>query len=114
MRKSRKPKEKLTIAGERETESLDELKVIAQHLRGLIYLVALRLAPRKEQEHEAEGGARRGAKKKKLPAPQEQLVIDLSQAGLRPVEIAEMTGRSPNNVNRDISNARKMGRLPKS
>lgn len=40
--------------------------------------------------------------------------IRLRMAGLRPVEIAGITGRHPNNVSRDISVARKDGRLPKS
>jgi DNA-directed RNA polymerase specialized sigma24 family protein len=115
MPRSRKPKEKLSIADERATESLEELKAIAQRLSGLIYLVAQRLAPKNEQEGEAEGGVKRGAKKKqKLPARQEQLVIDLAQAGLRPMDIAKMTGRHRNNVSRDISKARKLGWLPRS
>lgn len=40
--------------------------------------------------------------------------IRLYKAGLRPVEIASITGRHANNIHRDISMARKDGRIPKS
>jgi hypothetical protein len=44
----------------------------------------------------------------------EDQTIKLRKAGLRPVEIAHITGRALSNITRDISNARKKGRLPKS
>jgi len=40
--------------------------------------------------------------------------IRLRKAGLRPVEIARITGRAVTNITRDISAARKKGLLPKS
>jgi len=40
--------------------------------------------------------------------------VRLAKAGFRPVEIAAVTGRHANNVSRDISEARKSGKLPKS
>lgn len=40
--------------------------------------------------------------------------IRLYLAGLQPVEIAAITGRHASNVGRDISAARKEGRIPKS
>ena len=40
--------------------------------------------------------------------------VRLAKAGLQPVEIAAITGRHRNNINRDISKARKDGDLPKS
>ena len=43
----------------------------------------------------------------------EEQTISLARAGLRPVEIARITGRVENNISRDISNARKAGRLRK-
>lgn len=40
--------------------------------------------------------------------------VRLAKAGLRPAEIATITGRHPNNISRDLSKARKQGDLPKS
>ena len=40
--------------------------------------------------------------------------IRLYLAGLQPVEIAAITGRHASNVGRDVSAARKEGRIPKS
>ena len=40
--------------------------------------------------------------------------IRLYLAGLQPVEIAAITGRHASNVGRDLSAARKEGRIPKS
>lgn len=40
--------------------------------------------------------------------------IRLARIGMRPVEIARLTGRHESNINRDLSKARKDGRLPKS
>lgn len=44
----------------------------------------------------------------------EEQTIKLRKSGLRPVEIARITGRALSNVTRDISVARKKGKLPKS
>lgn len=44
----------------------------------------------------------------------EEQTIRLAKAGLRPVEIAAITGRAPNNVSKNIAQARKDRRLPKS
>lgn len=44
----------------------------------------------------------------------EDQTIRLAKVGLRPVEIAEITGRAPNNVSKNIAQARKNGLLPKS
>ncbi len=44
----------------------------------------------------------------------EEQTIKLRKAGLRPVEIARITGRALTNITRDISAARKKGKLPKS
>jgi len=44
----------------------------------------------------------------------EDQTIRLRKTGLRPVEIARITGRAVTNVTRDISAARKKGKLPKS
>ena len=44
----------------------------------------------------------------------EEQTIKLRKAGLRPVEIARITGRALTNITRDISAARKKGLLPKS
>jgi hypothetical protein len=43
----------------------------------------------------------------------EETSIRLARIGMRPVEIARLTGRHESNVNRDLSRARKDGRLPK-
>ena len=43
----------------------------------------------------------------------EAKTIRLARIGMRPIEIARLTGRHENNVSRDISKARKDGRLPK-
>ena len=40
--------------------------------------------------------------------------IKLRKAGLRPTEIAALTGRAESNINRDLSLARKNGDLPNS
>lgn len=39
--------------------------------------------------------------------------VRLARIGMRPIEIARLTGRHESNVNRDLSKARKDGRLPK-
>lgn len=44
----------------------------------------------------------------------EDQTVRLAKVGLRPIEIAEITGRAPNNVSKNITQARKDGRLPKS
>ena len=44
----------------------------------------------------------------------EEQTIRLARAGLRPIEIAAITGRAPNNVSKNIAQARKDRRLPKS
>jgi hypothetical protein len=44
----------------------------------------------------------------------EEQTIKLRKSGLRPVEIARITGRAMSNVTRDISAARKKGKLPKA
>jgi len=44
----------------------------------------------------------------------EEQTIKLRKVGLRPVEIARITGRAVSNITRDISAARKKGKLPKS
>jgi hypothetical protein len=44
----------------------------------------------------------------------EDQTIRLAKVGLRPVEIAGITGRAPNNVSKNIAQARRDGRLPKS
>ena len=44
----------------------------------------------------------------------EEKSIRLARIGMRPVEIARLTGRHESNVNRDLSKARKAGRLPRS
>jgi transposase len=43
----------------------------------------------------------------------ESQTILLYKVGLRPFEIAKITGRHANNVRRDIAEARKSGLLPK-
>jgi hypothetical protein len=43
----------------------------------------------------------------------EEQAVTLVRAGLRPVEVARITGRHQNNINRDVSKARREGRLPK-
>lgn len=43
----------------------------------------------------------------------EEKTVRLARIGMRPVEIARLTGRHEGNVNRDLSKARKDGRLPK-
>jgi hypothetical protein len=40
--------------------------------------------------------------------------ITLARLGLRPTEIANLTGRQRNNISRDISKGRKAKRLPRS
>ena len=40
--------------------------------------------------------------------------IRLFRSGLRPIEIANITGRHASNISRDLSQARKDGTLPKS
>jgi len=44
----------------------------------------------------------------------EDQTIRLARVGLRPVEIAAITGRASNNVTKNIAQARKDGRLTKS
>jgi hypothetical protein len=44
----------------------------------------------------------------------EDQTIRLAKVGLRPVEIAAITGRAPNNVSKNITQARRDGRLPRS
>jgi hypothetical protein len=51
---------------------------------------------------------------KKVNRSAEDQHVRLARAGLRPVEIARITGRAPSNIRRDISKARKDGRLPKA
>ena len=43
----------------------------------------------------------------------EEKSIRLARVGMRPIEIARLTGRHESNVNRDLSKARKDGRLSK-
>jgi hypothetical protein len=43
----------------------------------------------------------------------EAKTVRLARIGMRPIEIARLTGRHESNVNRDLSKARKDGRLPK-
>jgi len=43
----------------------------------------------------------------------EEKTLRLARIGMRPIEIARLTGRHESNVNRDLSKARKDGRLPK-
>ena len=39
--------------------------------------------------------------------------IRLARIGMRPIEIARLTGRDERNVSRDLSKARKQGKLPR-
>ena len=81
---------------------------ILTRLNGLIFLVADTFPRPPEPE---------SASKRKKPKPagrSEDLAVRLAQAGLRPIEIAGLTGRHQNNINRDLSKARKEGRLPRA
>ncbi len=71
---------------------------IVRRLDALLGLVA-------EWELTDSGVVRRGA---------EAQTIRLSRAGMRPVEIATITGRALSNITRDISRARKRKLLPRA
>ena len=108
------------LSGADHTETADRGQetqdAILKRLNALLYLLAERIVsePPKETEDAQAGGKGKRKAKKRPPGKQEQLSVLLSKAGLRPVEIAEVTSRSDTNVNRDLSNARKDGRLPRS
>lgn len=93
-----------------DSDALAIQKAILRRLNGLIFLIAESL-PQPVPANADLSGAKRGRKKKPL-GKQEQLTLRLSQGGLRPIEIAELTRRHANNVSRDLSKARKAGRIP--
>lgn len=87
----------------------DPQRELLTRLNGLIFLVADTFPrPLEPESPKAKG------KKAKPPGRSEDLAVRLAQAGLRPIEIAGLTGRHQNNINRDLSKARKKGRLPKA
>ena len=83
-------------AAEAETISHNSLDAITRRLDVIISLLV-------EWQPGVEAGR----------SAQEQ-AIRLYKAGLRPIEIATITGRHANNISRDVSAARKDGRIPKS
>jgi DNA-directed RNA polymerase specialized sigma24 family protein len=91
-------------------------EAILKRLNGLIYLLAERIVsePPKESEETEAGDKGKSKARKRPPAKQEQLSILLTKGGLRPIEIADLTGRADSNVNRDLSRARKDGRLSRA
>jgi hypothetical protein len=91
-----------------ENQAMEVQREILARINGLIFLLAEGL-PRPVPEPDATN--RKGKKSKPL-SKSEELAVRLSQAGLRPIEIAGYTGRHPNNISRDLSKARKQGRLP--
>lgn len=92
MPKDRKEKE----ATDGELGPQNKLDAVTRRLDVIINLLA---------EWQPQEGATRSAREQ---------TIRLYKAGLRPVEIASITGRHANNIHRDISMARKDGRIPKS
>jgi len=44
----------------------------------------------------------------------EDVAVHLSRSGLRPMQIARLTGRHAKNISRDISRSKKTGRLHRS
>ena len=88
----------------------DPQRELLTRLNGLIFLVADTF-PR---PLEPETASKKKGKKAKVPGRSEDLAVRLAQAGLRPIEIAALTGRHQNNINRDLSKARKQGRLPRA
>jgi hypothetical protein len=98
----------------RQAESPEDLAMEVQReilarINGLIFLLADAL-PRPVPDPDT---TNRNDKKTKPLGKSEELAVRLSQAGLRPIEIAAYTGRHPNNISRDLSKARKQGRLPR-
>ena len=89
----------------------DSQRDILTRLNGLIFLVADTFPRPPEPESTSK---QKNKKKSKPPGRSEDLAVRLAQAGLRPIEIAGLTGRHQNNVNRDLSKARKQGRLPRA
>jgi hypothetical protein len=96
-------------SGEEERELLD---AILRRLNGLTFLLAQEMSRGRDETAIELDEAERKPTRKQPPGRQEQLSVLLTQAGLRPIEIARLTGRHPNNISRDISKARKDGRLP--
>ena len=92
-----------------DAQSSELIAEILARLNGLIFLLADSV-PRPTSDTEARPG-KKGKKVRPL-GKQEELSIRLAQAGLRPIEIAAFTGRVANNISRDLSKARKQGRLP--
>jgi hypothetical protein len=90
------------------TESVTTVfqEAVLKRLNGVIFLIAESLLPAPIPDGGDTAGLKRKAKRKPL-ARQELLTLRLAQAGLRPIEIAELTGRHANNVSRDLSKLRK-------
>jgi len=104
----RKSKSKPRHAESPEEQVSGIQREILARLNGLIFLLADTL-PRTTPEPDSSK-----SKKAKPLGKSEELSVRLAQAGLRPIEIAAFTGRSPNNISRDLSKARKQRRLPRA
>lgn len=105
----RRAKQRRIVAAKSADEPRSDLQAdILARLNGLIFLLADTLPRLPETDPP---GSKQ--KKRKPPGRSEELAVRLAQAGLRPVEIAGFTGRHQNNINRDLSKARKQGRLPR-
>jgi hypothetical protein len=108
-RKKAKPKKRTNRVDESPPGGgSDTLEEILSRMNGLIFLLADTFPRPISEAHPAQGVK---AKKLKAVGVQEELSIRLTQAGLRPIEIAAFTGREASNIRRDVSKARKQGRL---